>query len=680
MKRILLLTITLLFTITSFSQDEEEGPCARPTNKKVVKLLQQSFDTKKYDRKERFKFVKDALAIDSECTECMLELGYRAYEVASAGGNSFDNTKTYFIDVINSCPTYSADAYYYLGLINYNERDDEKALEYFNQFIKFKSENDWAYPKDYDKKVGTVKSVLEMLEFNVNFFKNPVPYSPQLVQGVSSSNDEYLPMISPDNELIFYTRKSDKKNLGDITSNVVEEITMSSRENMDADFDAGTALPKPFNVGSNYGGVSISVDNKEMYICACDMIKLPDGQPYNNCDIYVSHYEMFYNEKMKRQEYKWSELVNLGTMINGEKSWESQPSLSGDGKTLYFAKVSSVTKMEDIWYSIRDDEGNWTQARPLKAVNSVNGDKAPYMHSDSKTLYFISEVDASVGRLGAGKYDIYYTKQDSTGKWSKPKNIGYPINTEHDEMGLIVSADGHWAYISSARQKERSGGLDIYRFELPVEARPEKVIIVKGEVKDQNNEVVTEATVEITNASTNEKLEVKVNKDDGKYAAVVAVKENDDVVVAVKKPEHMVETKLFTIKEDSKPVVKETLKVREIKVNEPYVINDILFATASFELTKHSKAVLDQFVKFLNDNPTFKAAIHGHTDDEGNDQKNLTLSDNRANAVKEYISSKGIEGSRLTSKGFGETKPKVKNDSEVNRALNRRTEFIIAGK
>jgi outer membrane protein OmpA-like peptidoglycan-associated protein len=608
-----------------------------------------------------------------------LELAKRAYAVAETGNTTYDNAKGYYIDVINACPTYNADAYYYLGVIYYGDKQDEKALEYFTKFIQFKSENDWAYSGDHAKKMADVKSVLEELEFNVNYFKNPVPFSPQIVNLVSSVNDEYLPMISPDNEMLFFTRKLDRKNLGDITSNVVEEITLATRKDMDSPFDAGVPLPKPFNVGSNYGGVTISVDNKEMYICSCAPIKTKDNQTYNNCDIFVTHYEMYYDSK-DHKAYRWGELVNLGPNINSETEWEATPSLSGDGKTLYFSKMGKNTRGEDIYYSTRDEEGNWTKAKPLTAVNSAGGDKAPFMHSDSKTLYFISQVDVMNGRYGAGKYDIFYTKQDEKGKWTNPKNIGYPINTEYDEYGLIVAADGHWAYIASGRQSEKKGGQDIYRFELPTEARPEKVIIVKGVVKDDNGQPVAEAKVEITNATTKEKIEVNVNKDDGKYATVVSVKENDDVVVAVKKPEHMVETKYFKITEDSKPVVNETLKVKEIKVNEPYVINDILFATASFELTDQSKAILDKFVDFLKDNPTFKAAIHGHTDDVGNDEKNMTLSSDRANAVKEYMISSGIEASRLSSKGFGETKFKVKNDSEENRALNRRTEFLVTGK
>lgn len=689
MKPLLLLSFFLFPFSPLFSQDEE-GPCTKPTDKKVLKLIEQSFDSKKYDQKERFAFLKEALAKDENCTECRLELAKRAFQVAKDGGNTYDKAKEYYSDVISACSTYNADAFYYMGLMAYSDRDDEKALEYFTQFINFKSENDWAYSSDHAQKMKDVKSVLEELEFNVNFFKNPVPFSPVIVDGVSSVNDEYLPMISPDNEMLFFTRKIDRKNLGDITSNVREEITLSTRNSMDEPFGDGTPLPSPFNITANYGGVSISVDNKEMYICSCEMTKVGGaaatdktkavaGQSYLNCDIFVSHYKM--EEKANGHKYYiWTDLVRLGPEINSDDSWEANPSLSGDGKTLYYSKMTGPETNEDIWYSTRNENGDWMKGKKLNAINSINGDKAPYMHSDSKTLYFISQVDVERGRYGAGKYDIFYTKQDGKGGWSAPKNIGYPINTEFDEYGLIVSADGHWAYISSARQADKKGGFDIYRFELPVEARPEKVLIVKGEVKDNNGKVLDSVKVEITNATTNEKYEVKVNKDDGKYAAVVTVKENDDVVVAVKKPEHMVDTKLFTIKEDVKAVVTENLSVKQIKVNEPYVINDILFATASYELTASSKAVLDKFVDFLKTNPTFQAAIHGHTDDEGKDDKNMVLSENRAKAVMDYMVEQGIEASRLTSKGFGETKFKKPNDSEENRALNRRTEFLITGK
>lgn len=679
MSRFFLMLTAFLLPVLVLAQKDDDK-CVFPTNKKVLKQLDKAHNAS-LAPKDQFQALKDILEIDPECVQAMLEMGTRSYqnnlERANLGQkSSFEYAVKYFSDAISICPQYAADPYYYLGVIYYGEKNNAEAVKYFNLFLNFKSTNEFAYAEDHNKKVADVKEILPEIEFSENFYKNVVPFSPILVDNVSSAGDEYLPMLSPDNEMIFYTRKFNKASLGDIKTNFIEEFTLSLREDISKPFDAGSALPKPFNMAPNFGGSTISIDNKEIIICACSDQQV-NAQTYRNCDLFAAHYEKYIDSETGKEKYKWGELINLGPEINTPDGWEAQPSLSADGKTLFFATAREDSKGIDIYYSNRNDAGKWSRARSLgDVINTEGNDKTPFIHTDSKTLYFTSQSGPK--RPGAGGYDIYYSRQDESGKWSKPKNLGYPINTSEDEHGLIVSTDGKMAYFASGRHQGK-GGLDIFRFELYPEARPEKIVIVKGNLKDAAGAAVTDANVEIKYAEDKKVERAYIDKVEGKFIAVIKTERPQDIVVTVKKEGHVFESKLITQKElEEKPIIKsEEMKVAPIEKGKSYTLNDILFATNSYDLTLKSKFVIDQFIEFLQENPKVKIEIQGHTDNEGDPSANLILSDNRAKSVMDYISSKGIKTDRLTSKGYGQTKPKVANTSAINKSKNRRTEFFI---
>jgi outer membrane protein OmpA-like peptidoglycan-associated protein len=273
------------------------------------------------------------------------------------------------------------------------------------------------------------------------------------------------------------------------------------------------------------------------------------------------------------------------------------------------------------------------------------------------------------------------------GSWSEPKNLGNPINTKNNEVGFVVSTDGHLAYFTSSGGKESAGGLDIYYFELYEEARPKKVMMIKGEAIDDEGEPIKDAKVEISYKNSGKSVEVKINGDDGKFAAIVEVDEVQDIMVTVKKEGHSFDTKLIKAEVIEEMIVEEVTYVEEeiemeigkIEIGKSFTIDNILFATNSYQLNSDSKFILDQFIKFLKVNNGVKVTIEGHTDDLGNDAENLTLSQKRASASLNYIVSKGIDQSRLKAKGYGETMPKVQNSNSANRAKNRRTDFMITG-
>lgn len=674
MKKIFFFLSMILLALSSFSQDD----CDAELDDKVLKILEKANNKKKYSSDERLGFFEEALDRDENCLTCLHQLGYISFLKAKNNGTSFSAARTYLTQLVEACPEYHSDPFYYVGAISYAENNYDQALEYFDQYLHFPDDDPSKFKKDYDKKYKEVEEALPSVKFWQEFYELDTDLNPEKVSGVSTGTDELLPAISPDGEIMFYTRRVEKKAKGDLYARNIEEFTWSKRSDINSGFDKGEPLPKPFNLGDSYGAATISVNNKEMFIA----VKNPVGSNPDNFDIYKTSYEFVYDEIEAKKVYKWTELELLGDAINTDSGWESQPSLSGDGQHLFFATTRATCKMRpdgktpstDIFWSTRQADGSWGPAVSLgDQINTPGDDKAPFMHSDSRTLYFSSN-----GHKGAGGMDIYYCKLKDDGTWTDPKNIGHPINTVEDETGLVVSADGEEAYFFSKRI-QGSGGYDIYSFEMPEKARPEKVMILKGTLTDESEKPLEDARIEIKYAQSKEITEVKVNNDDGRYAAVVNLSKNEDVIMNVKKEGMAFQSTVLTKKDESPPaVVKVDLETKKVEANKAFVINDIFYTTNSSNIDSQSKLILDEFADYLLENPTMYIEIRGHTDNKGSDSDNLALSMDRAFEVKGYLEKKGVEGKRVTAKGYGETKPVESNDTEEGRARNRRTEFYVS--
>jgi outer membrane protein OmpA-like peptidoglycan-associated protein len=652
-----------------YSQDR----CSPSESKKALKLLEKA-KSSGLSLREREEILLKSLEEDSECLECRYALARTQYQIASEQNRSYDRALKNFEKIITQCSTYSPDPYYYAGIIEYGNQAYGNSLEYFEKFLSLEVDPR-KVSRDYQKKVDDVSIVLPEIRFYSDFYENPVPYNPQKVEGIASRADEYLPMLSPDNSLIFFTRKEMIKNKGDLYAREVERFMQAQKEG--DDYKDPSALPPPFNVGDNYGGVSISLDNREMFVTVCKQV----NSSYKNCDIYVTRFE-HYTDPAGNDKMKWTGLENLGPAINTEGGWEAQPTLSADGNTLYFATIRENTTPDkegnpttDIFQSERNADGSWSQAKPLgKPINTAGNDKSPFLHVDSKTLYY-----ASNGRMGAGGYDIYYSRQNADGSWSDPKNLGYPINSSQDEHGLIVSTDGARAYFASSNIQSAQG-LDIFNFEVPQKAKPEKVLILKGDVRDDTGKIVEDAKIELKYTKSKEAKEVDVDKQDGSYAAVINLRKDDDVVVSVKSESVDLgfNTRLFTIEDTAMAVQEINMEVSEVEEGKAYKMNDIRFATNSSDIDESSKRVLDEFADYLKEHPSFHIEIGGHTDNVGDPEKNLVLSTDRAFEVFGYMQEHGVSAERMTFKGYGQTKPVAPNDTPENRAKNRRTEFTIS--
>jgi outer membrane protein OmpA-like peptidoglycan-associated protein len=242
-------------------------------------------------------------------------------------------------------------------------------------------------------------------------------------------------------------------------------------------------------------------------------------------------------------------------------------------------------------------------------------------------------------------------------------------------LGFVVNTQGTKAYFASNKLSGR-GGWDIYSFDLYPEARPEKVFLVKGQLIDDNGAAITEAKLEVRNTRTEEISEGIVDSETGSYAVAVTTEKN-------KNDDYLMEDYSFTsaLIETSEETfvapVTIDFEVKPIEKGKSVELHDINYATASFEIDKKSLLVLDGFIEFLNENPSIKIEIRGHTDNTGSMQTNMTLSNNRAKAVYDYLVSRGVYASRLKYQGFGPKMPVASNDTDYGRAKNRRTEFYI---
>lgn len=568
-----------------------------------------------------------------------------------------------FEKCIELCPDYNPDMYYFLSKIAFGNDDFVKSSEYAQKYLTYLD------VLTNDEYIADAKLLANDAKKKVDLIGTPVVFNPVIVKGISSKFNEYLVIISPDNEQAFFTRQQEKSHMSSSYGSEInfEEKFFMSERLANGEFDEGRALGFPFNRRQNEGGATVTIDNRELFYTVCDWVECAEkGGKYYNCDIYYTKVEFG----------DWAEITPLAGEVNSDCSWETQPSISSDGQTLYFVSSrSGGFGGYDIYTSERQSDGSWGPAINLgKSINTQGNEKTPFIHTDSQTLYFSTD-----GRPGIGSYDIYYSRKNDDGTWTEPKNIGYPINTQYEDIGFIVSTDGRYGYFASDRLGLGPGGKDFYSFELYEDARPEKVLFIKGNVTDEQTEAPVGAKVEIRNMESKKIYQVPVDSETGSY--VVALPFKSDYVLTVKKEDYVYESMYIAMEDssyDSPATV--NLEIQQVEIGKSYKLNDIYYEYDSDILTPESKKVIDEFVIFLTENPTIKVAINGHTDNVGGAEYNKNLSERRAKSVYDYLILQGIVSTRLSYEGFGFAKPVATNDTDEGRALNRRTEFVIVNK
>jgi outer membrane protein OmpA-like peptidoglycan-associated protein/tetratricopeptide (TPR) repeat protein len=665
--RYFLLPLYMLLICNRMSAQEEKDKCHHADDKKAIAFYEKGCDNKKYKREDRIAFFNQALEIDPDYVEVYFKLAQIDVMLANLHQDSYKPALPHFKKVIELCPTFHSDPFYYVGFAYYEEENYAEAVNYLQKYVDFKDDDPKKYNKDFEFFQENAKKMIRFGKIYDDLKKNIVPFDPKPVPGVCTERDEYLGMITPDDEQIYYIRKIPASSFGraDQTDRMVEQFTYSTR-GKDGLFDGGQKMPPPFNTFDNQGGSTFSIDNKRIYLT----IGKDEGGDRPNFDIYYCD----------RIDGGWGPIKNCGPVINDANAWDSQPSISADGQTLYFASDRpGGYGGSDIWMSHKKKDGNWdTPVNLGPKINTAGEEKTPFIHSDSETLYFSSD-----GLPGVGGQDIFYVRKDEAGAWEEPKNIGIPINTPGSDVGFFVSTDGHYGYFASNQKQKNTGpgGYDIYSFELYEKARPQKVAFVKGQVKLEVGKSKGDMKVEIKSAGSKTKTEVMVDTISGSYAAVVNMKKKEDFIITVKKPGAAFSSQLVSADSIGARPKQMDLEVKAIEQGAAYPINNLYYRTNSAELEGRSKIVLEEFAAYLKENPKIRIEIYGHTDNIGDPKTNLGLSTDRALTVYDALEKLGVPKEQLVSfKGFGSSKPVADNASEAGRSKNRRTEFFVTVK
>ncbi|MGH2643056.1 MAG: OmpA family protein [Chitinophagaceae bacterium] len=495
-------------------------------------------------------------------------------------------------------------------------------------------------------------------EFGLKSKEQHIPFDPiNLGDSINTPDPEYFPTLPIDQKTLIFTRRVNNVKEDFFISHLLPDSQWSKAKPLilGSEF-SGNQTNGTVNSPYNEGAETISQDGKILIYTICSR---PGG--YGSCDIYYA----------VRTDSGWSQPYNIGPPIN-TRYWESQPCLSPDNQDLYFvSNRPGGYGGSDIYVSHLQPNGTWGQPVNLGPnINTPGDESSPFIHADNQTLYF-----ASNGWPGVGGVDLYYSRRQPDGSWGKPHNLGYPINTIDHDGSIFVTADGKTAYFASDRSDSR-GGLDIYKFELYADARPVRTLYVQGYVYDKKTNKRLTAALDLIDLATGKTLTNIPTDADGSYLVTLPV--GKDYAFEVSKPGYLFFSENFSLKDSTggKPF-NINIGLDPIIVNAHVVLKNIFFDFDKYTLKPESQTELDKLVQFLNQNPTIKIQLNGYTDSLGSEEHNLILSQNRAQAVVNYLISKGISAFRLSAKGYGTSHSIAPNDTEEGRALNRRTELEI---
>lgn len=657
---------------------QDEDVCQPELDAKTTKLLEKGLDKRKYDAEKRRGYLESALEEDENALPAEFALGLLLFDQARRSGMGFAESRAHLLSVHDRCPDLDAELPYTLGSIAFAENQFKSAIDWFNRFVSWESQTGKPLSPRAMRRLDDVVERLPEIQFLMEFNAHADSPPPKVLESVASRDQEYLPALSPDGTLLFFTRAGERKAKGDLVSKPFEKFTWARRESPDLDFDAGEAMEDPFNRQVGYGGASISVDNRSLFLA----IKTPAPGNPENIDLYSARYELL-EDTGDEVIYLWSEPAALDA-LNTPDGWESQPAISPDGKWLYFAAVRPGTTEDaqgqptiDIMVSERDNFGEWKHPELLPSpINTSYSDKAPFLHPDGHTLYF-----ASNRTPGGGGYDIWMSRLDSAASptdanaWSRPINLGIPLNTEGDEHGLITAADGRTAYFSSRRIGTQ--GLDIMTWTLPEPVRARASVVVRGQLDVSDDLSGEKVELELRYAESRRAQAIEIS-DDGGFATIVDLSTQEDVLLVAKAEGAAFSAGLLVDKDEEEPaLIDAELTVRSIsEAGAAFEIEDIHYASGSAVIGRASLLLLDLFAEYLSETG-LSVEIGGHTDDVGSDADNLELSEARARSVREYLIQQGVPASDISSRGYGEGRPRADNGTPEGRARNRRTEFRV---
>ena len=557
--------------------------------------------------------------------------------------------------------TYEPNALFSLAEVESVLGKENEAVAHYQAFLQSSSKN-----QELRSKADTFVS---NNAFITEAKKNPVPFNPiSMDSSINTSAQEYFPCLTADGETMIFTRREKSD----------EDFFYSKKIN--GKWQKALSMTS-VNTQGNEGAETISADGKTLVFTACDR-----QFGLGSCDLYVSEFI----------DKKWSSPKNMGVNINS-KSWDSQPALSADGRTIYFSSSRpGGLGNNDIWTSQKQADGTWVTAQNLGApINTQKSDQFPFIHQDGETFYYVTD-----GYAGMGGLDLFYSKKDDSNAWKKPVNMGFPINTKGDEIAFIVSVDGKSAYFASDNKDIKAKmakpilspkdifDIDIYTFDLYEAARPKPVTYIKGNVFDAKTLQKLRAKAEIIDLATGKIFASAIADGQGEFLICLPIGKN--YALNVNRKNYIFYSDNFALTENNtsgKPFVLDIplLSIEKtVATNTPtpmigkaIVLKNIFFETGSAKLKIESTSELNRLKAMLEENMNLKIQINGHTDNIGNDTDNMSLSLNRAKSVYDYLVKEKIDANRLIFKGFGKNIPIETNDTTEGKQANRRTEFQV---
>lgn len=537
--------------------------------------------------------------------------------------------------------------YYYLGMSQYRQGNYRTA--------RFSVQKALLNGSLQAKVRESAKRDLLSIDYSLYAVAHPYPYIlTPLGDSINSRFNDYWPSVTADESMMIITSEMPSV-FRDVSGNFKGQEDMFSANSATGKWLKMKNIGTPINTIENEGSQSISFNGQFLFFTACNR---PDSK--GRCDIYMA----------ERLNDKWQPAFNIGEPVNSA-AWESQPCLSPDGRTLYFSSSRPGGKGgKDIWQSEINEHGFWSNPVNLgDSINTPGDENSPFIHYDNRTLYFSSD-----GYPGLGGQDLLVAHK-IRGAWHRPENLGYPINSHKDEIGLVINTAGDKAWFSTERDAAR--GKDIYQFTLPERFRPKPVSFVRGTIVDADTKKEIKADFELSDLQS-EELVTKTSSISGSGDYVVCLPSDQDLGLNVSKKGYIFHSQNFKIdKNKADANVDLDINLQTIKVGRTEVLRNVFYDTDVFSLDKRSITELKYLVRFLNENKTVSVEIGGHTDNVGSEEHNATLSENRAKLVYMFLIDNKIDPKRLSYKGYSFSVPVADNATPEGRASNRRTEFKI---
>ena len=587
----------------------------------------------------------------------------------------------YFLRVFRQDRNYRFDLEYWIGKSYQYGLEFDNALLFYNRY-KEKLQAKPGYQGNDKIPMETVdKSIVECMN-GKEFVASPQNFSiVNIGREINSEFDDYGPVVNEEeDEIIFTTRRRD----GNLNPNVAddnkpfEDIFISRKNN--GTWSYATNIGDRINTPFNDSNLALSADGKTLYILKDD----------GGGDIYFCN---------QLSNGNWGPPQPLPGIINSSFE-EKSVSLSKDGKTLYFSSNRPGGQGGiDLYKATKDSKGEWANVKNLgPKINTPFDEEGPFIGYDMVTLYFSSK-----GHKNMGSYDIFRATYDaSKNDWSEPENLGYPINTPDDDIFYITSSDGKRAYYSSVRE-DGLGYTDIFIITTPegmkdvvatTDGDPVTPVLENPVDKPRKELTPLRYVVTIVDAQTKDPLAVRVRLQGlndnvivgsnpvkpGVYEFRITHPGPKDYRLSVEKSGYVFLNQNVNIRgaAEGEQMLTRTIELRKLDVGATSVLRNIYFDYDRATFKTESYSDLNKLESMLRQNPQIRVEISGHTDSYGHWQYNRTLSQKRAEAVKDFLTKKGIDTRRIKAVGYGESKPLATNDDEdEGRELNRRVEFKV---